>query len=132
MVQQQFINGIDLAKCVHLALFVILEHNGTTNEYLRLNIVRKILQNTPFDKVPVKVINEALECFIDVVYEPKSREYIETILMLNKKYDAKDPWVPRCRRLLELMDSYYMAALNGSLAETVIDHQDKGLLFKKE
>ena len=132
MVQQQFINGTDLAKCVHLALFVVLETKGArNNDYVRLNIVRQVLQHTPFDKVPEKIINEALACFIDIVYEPSSRQFVETILVLNKQYDAKDPWVPRCRRLLELMDHYYTTALAGNLAPTVLDHQEKGLLFKK-
>ena len=129
MVQQQFINGTDLAKCVHLVVFVILETKGTTNDYVRLNVVRQILQRTPFDKVPLKIINEALGAFIDVAFEPLYRDYVEKLLTMNIQYDKADPFPARCRRLLELFDCYYTSALQGSLQPTVLQHQDKGLLF---
>ena len=132
MVSQQFMNGKDIAKCVQLASFVYLENPQTPISYcVRLGMLRKIILQTPFDKLSNKLIQEALQVILDVALEPSVRPYLLYLLEQTEKCDKEDSWVPRCRRLLGLIDQYYTQMREfGHLSPQIVDHQSKGLLFR--
>jgi hypothetical protein len=132
MVNQQFMNGLDLAKCVQLINFWNMENTTTpTSVIFRNNVLRTCIQKTPFDKLPEKIINEALGALLDAACEPASRKFLDSVLQMNREYDAKDPWVKRCQRLFLLFDMFVKKMMEqGTLSPSVVERQEAGLLFR--